>query len=316
MPVPTLDSITPTVGPTSGSVLVELVGTNFRLPDTPDATGPVPTPSYSTIQVEFGGTVAPYAAAYSETLAVAELPQLDPGAALDVVLRNLDNDGDPIAGEAVTLPAAFTPQRPDLSLISHPEHVTRQLTLMLRRNVIEEVVHTWHTDWTDSADDSLRVTRIARTPALILNGPRGSFGDRLERGRERTRTRDGSLVKIARPMLGIDLEFDLGAVTDHTGEALRLYNLVAGCFHRNPWVVCKADPNDESSAEVRYEIDVITPFSSATRPSGSNVRDFAGAIRVRGVPIGNIPGVADDLVTRRAYVLPTAPTIGIQSGLE
>lgn len=54
MAVPSTTSITPISGPTGGSLLVELAGAGFRVPDAPVAAGPTLAPS-PTVRVLVGG---------------------------------------------------------------------------------------------------------------------------------------------------------------------------------------------------------------------------------------------------------------------
>jgi hypothetical protein len=315
MAVPTISSVSPATGPSGGEIIVEVAGTNFRLPDPPPATGPVPRPEFTTVEILFGTTPATRSAALSSVLAIARLPIHDPEA-VDVTIRNLDNDGVPIAGETATSAAAFTFQRPQIAggveSDGRIQNVVKRLILELRRQIIEEVVHVWNTDWTDSPDDVIRETRIAKLPALLLIGPTGQF-NRFFRSQARRRIQESEeLVKLRRNALTMDLEFDVGVVTNHGGQALRLMELASQFFHRTPWLTCDRDPNDPSQGEIRYEMDLTDAPSMGRRPSESNVKDASLTIVVRGVEIGLIPGVPDDLVTDRTRVLTVDPTFEIQ----
>ncbi len=315
MAVPTISSVTPAEGPSGGEIVIDVVGTNFRLPDPPPATGPVPRPEFSTVEILFGTTVATRSAALSSTLAIARLPAHDPGT-FDVTIRNLDNAGDPIAGEEAIAAAAFTFERPRIAggieSDGRIQNVVKRLLLELRRQIIEEVVHTWNVDWTDSPDDTIRETRIAKLPALLLIGPTGQL-NRFFRSSERRRIQESeALVKLRRPALTMDLEFDVGVVTNHSGQALRLMELAAQFFHRTPWLTCDRDPTDPSAGEIRYEMDLTDAPKLGRRASESNVRDASLTIVVRGVDVGFIPGVPDDLVVDRTRVLTVDPTFTIE----
>lgn len=316
MAVPTISSVTPSEGPAGGEVVVEVAGTDFRLPDPPPSTGPVPRPEFTTVEILFGTTTATRSAALSSTLAIARLPIHD-AETVDVTIRNLDNDGDPIAGEEDTLAASFTFERPliageGLESEGRIQNVVKRLISELRRQILEEVVHTWNVDWTDSPDDVVRETRIAKLPAILVIGPTAQL-NRFFRSSERRRIEESEeLVKLRRPASTMDLEFDVGVVADHTGQALRLLELVAQFAHRTPWLTCDRDPTDPSAGEIRYELDMTTGPSFEKRASASNVRDATMTFVVRGVDIGLIPGVPDDLVVDRTRVLSVVPTFVIQ----
>lgn len=315
MAIPTISSVTPSVGPSGGEIVVEVAGTNFRLPDPPPATGPVPRPEFSTVEILFGTTSATRSAALSSVLAIARLPIHDPGA-FDVTIRNLDNDGDPIAGEEAIAAGAFTFERPQIAggieSDGRIQNVVKRFVLELRRQIIEEVVHTWNVDWTDSPDDTVRETRIAKLPALLLIGPSGQLNRFFRSSAPRRIQESEELVKLRLPALTMDLEFDVGVVSNHTGQALRLMELVAQFANRNPWLTCDRDPNDPSQGEIRYELDLIDAPNLGKRPSESNTRDATLSFVVRGVDVGLIPGVPDDLVVDRTRVLTVDPTFTIE----
>ncbi len=315
MAVPTISSVTPTEGPTGGEIIVEIAGTNFRLPDPPVATGPVPVPEFTTVEILFGTVAATRSAALSATLAIARLPIHDPEL-VDVTIRNLDNDGDPIAGETVTSADAFTFERPQIAggveSDGRIQNVVKRFVLELRRQIIEEVVHTWNVDWTDTPDDVLRETRIAKLPAILLIGPTGQL-NRFFRSSARRRIQESEeLVKLRLPALTMDLEFDVGVVANHTGQALRLLELVAQFSNRNPWLTCDRDPTDPSAGTIRYELDLTSAPNFERRANASNVRDAILTFVVRGVDVGLIPGVSDDLVVDHTRVLTVDPTFEIQ----
>ncbi len=89
----------------------------------------------------------------------------------DVLLQNLDGAGEPIAGEAVLLPSAFTYERPALATESSLTRLVRTLLRALKAQIIENVNPTVHTDFDASPEDGLHLAAVARLPALVLAGP-------------------------------------------------------------------------------------------------------------------------------------------------
>lgn len=313
MAIPTISAVSPALGHTGGELAVEITGTNFRLPDPPPAAGPVPVPEFSTMQVLFGTVQAREVSVFSSELAIARAPIHDPGI-VDVVVKNLDDDGDPIVGEEATLAAAFTFARPDLSVKGVIEHVTKSLILELQRQVVAEVVHTWHTDWTDDPDDVVRITRIAKLPAIVVAGP-STPGNLFFRDNQRRKIRESAeLVKVRRPPRTVDLVFVIGGVTEHDGQMLRLLEAVQNFFFRNGYLVVDRDFADPAAGTVRFEMtfDPGEDFSAGTEGNRSNVRDFAGTIVIRGVEIEGLQGFVDDMTIARTRELPEDPSISIE----
>src|SRR5262249_54588382 len=106
MAVPSITSVTPSSGPTGGSLLVEIAGAGFRPPDPPPATGPVPA-SILTVRVVVGAQPARAVRVIAADRLSCVLPAADAGP-VDVTVQNLDAAGAPIPGEETTLVGGFT----------------------------------------------------------------------------------------------------------------------------------------------------------------------------------------------------------------
>lgn len=76
MATPTIASVTPAEGHTGGRTLVEIVGTNFRLPTAPAPTGPTSAPPPS-VRVKFGTAEASNVAVFSSSLLSCLTPEND-----------------------------------------------------------------------------------------------------------------------------------------------------------------------------------------------------------------------------------------------
>jgi len=80
MAVPSITSVTPSSGPTGGSLLIEIDGAGFRLPDPPGATGPTLAPAAS-VRITVGGRPARDVRVYAGDRLTCIVPEGDAGAA-------------------------------------------------------------------------------------------------------------------------------------------------------------------------------------------------------------------------------------------
>src|SRR5262245_61737827 len=137
MPAPTITSLTPPTGPTGGRTLVEIAGTGFRLPPPPPPSGTTPPPR-PTVQILVGGREATdvRVRASDRLTFISPIGDARP---VDVILRNLDDDGAPIAGEEVTLANGFTYRMPALAAESDLARLVRTLLRELKRQVLPNV---------------------------------------------------------------------------------------------------------------------------------------------------------------------------------
>lgn len=174
MAVPTITTCSPSTGLTRGRNIVLITGTNFRIP--PDVVGYDPGDAQQTVKVTFGGVASTAAHSISATQALVQVPawagncDSDPGS-VDVVISNLDNNGDVIAGETATLANGYTYERPDLVSVVTAQRVTQSLVELLRRNVITNVTVGMTTAYADDFADDLDAIKMARLPLIEVGGP-------------------------------------------------------------------------------------------------------------------------------------------------
>lgn len=303
MAVPSITSVTPSSGPTGGSLLVEIGGAGFRLPDPPGATGPTVAPT-APVRVFIGGSPARDVRVYADDRLTCIVPTGDAGPA-DVVVQNLDTTGTPLPGEEATAPHAFTyvlhPLTPEADLT----RIVRTLLQELKRQVLENVVLTVQTDFDAETGDELHIAQVAKMPALVLVGPELAE-DRffsLNQLPEQATTPD----RFARRRVPytVDLGFTLVGVSDHTTELLNLMAASQLFFHRNKFLDMPRDPANAEAGSVRYEMD-FTPdgdLKVTSQPNESNVRSFSGKFVVRGFDLEDLAGlVGGDVVERGAPV--------------
>ncbi len=296
MTTPTITSVSPTVLPTRGRVLMRVEGTGFRLPPEPPATGPVPPPP-PTMRAWFGSIECRRVRVFSDTLVYLYVPPGGPG---DLVLRldNVDATGATISGETVTYGTALHFKRPDLTKETDVARVTRTLIQWLKREVIETVVLTTHTEYDGTPEDwgSLaNVIDLAKLPALILAGPTFEH-DRMYSKNEARKVQAADGERILRPSRTVDLTFDITGVTDSQVELMNLANELEDFVNRNIAIVMLQDPTNPGKGLVEYEMQTTDSAKVANRPNESNVRQFSFGLVIRGVDI-----MVDDMARDISY---------------
>src|SRR5690349_598295 len=143
MPPPSILRVSPSSGPTSGSLLIEIVGAGFQLPTLEAGDGLAATSSVAVL-------VGPRPAREVRVLAADRLTCIVPAGdagAVDVVVQNLDASGEPIPGEQAIAPDAFVYVRPSLTSEADLTRLVRTLLHELKRQVLDNVVLTVHTDF-------------------------------------------------------------------------------------------------------------------------------------------------------------------------
>jgi hypothetical protein len=300
MPPLSIVRVTPSSGPTSGNLLVEIFGAGFQLPGfgTANAGG---------IRPPVAVRVGPRPARDVRVLAVDRLtcivPVGDAGAA-DVVVQNLDANDEPIPGEQAIAPDAFVYQRPSLMVEADLTRLVRTLLHELKRQVLDNVVLTIHTDFDASAGVELHLAQIARLPALVLVGPELTE-DRFFSLNQlpEVATGPGEFVQRRVPYT-VDLGFAVIGISDHTTELLNLLATTQLFFHRNQYLELDRDPADPGAGRVRYEMAIARDgaLKVTSQPNESNVRSFSGRFVVRGFDLEDLAGVPDEGVVARGTV--------------
>lgn len=297
MAIPTITSIQPAHGPSSGQTLLMIAGTGMRLPPAPLANGPTAGGLPQTVAIRIGGMPATHVLVREDAgsaIATCLTPPGTPGST-DIFLQNLDGAGEPIAGEAVLLPGAFTYERPALATESSLTRLVRTLLRALKAQVIENVNLTVHTDFDASPEDGLHLAAVARLPALVLAGPELRQNRIYSLNQQPVRAlRDGEGFALHRVPYTVDVGFTLVGITDRTAELLNLMSLCTLFLHKNKHLAVPRDPNDPDAGHVAYEMDFAPggQFQVRSQPSESNVRHFAGELVIRGFDIDEPQGIA------------------------
>ena len=273
MAVPTLTGIAPSSGPTAGGDVVRLTGTGFA----------------PQVAVLFGEVAAQVLGVRDEAgVSVVDVrtPAHDE-ALVDVVLRNLDAEGQPVPGEDDALAGAYRFLRPRIVREADLTRLVRTLLRELKRQVLANVSMTVSVDYDDATVDGINVVAISTLPSLVLSGPRiaeNRFFSTNEPHEDVVAGASGPELLRRRPPYTMDLAFTLTAASDRTVELLNLMAAVATFLNRNRWVRMPRDPADPEAGDVRWEMDPDGDFQ--TRLDGpDDVRVFTCGFVVRGFDI-------------------------------
>ena len=273
MALPTLSSVQPTTGPSSGGDLVRLVGTDFA----------------DRVRVLFGGVAAEAPSVRDEAgLRLVDLrtPVHAPGV-VGVELQNLDAAGVPVPGESVVLVGAYRFARPTVAREADLTRVVRQLLRELKRQVLANVSATVSVDYDDTTLDGLNLIAMAKVPSLVLSGPTlrpNRFYSANVAHEDVVDGIAGPELARRKPPYTVDLVFTLTAASERTAELFNLMAVVATFLNRNRWLELQRDPADASRGSVRWELDADGEFR--TQLAGKDdVRAFTCGFVVRGFDV-------------------------------
>lgn len=322
MAVPTITNVSPSTVFTAGNSLVEIRGTGFREWVVPPPSGYLSGPYVSPVEVLFGG-VAGYnvGVVSSERLFVrippCPLPVVKPEygqGAVDIVLRNLNANGVPIAGELVTLPNGLLYQRAQLAIETDFARVTRALVRLMRQQIIVNVSPMQHSDFDLNTADLLNIVDVPTLPALVIFGPT-IVENRLFSisGRVYQREDDLEQDRFDAPETD-DLIYSFVGITDQKLEALNLQSLVRTFFKNNKWLYLDRDPANLAAGKNYYDLVLDTTVGigfNVPPDQKSNLRSFSGSFIVRGFDHEAVAGFPLSNRVERTHVVlpPQAPTV-------
>lgn len=272
MAKPTITSISPATGPASGGDLVTLRGTfgagvAVRFGDSPAIT--------VSVHDEGGASIAQV-----RTPAHAE-------ALVDVTLSNVDDAGNAVVGESVTLAGAYRFLRPRIVREADLTRLIRTLLRELKRQVIENVSLSVAVDFDDTPLDGLDVTAIAKLPSLVLSGPRikeNRFYSTNTLEEEVAAGPSGPEIRRRRPPFTVDLEFAITGASDRAVELLNMMTAVASFLDRNRWLSMDRDPADPTKGAVRWEMDASGELQTSLEGK-DDVRAFTWGLVIRGFDV-------------------------------
>lgn len=291
---PTVTTISPAVGFTAGGSLIEIAGTDFRLP-TPapsSGSGPVPVPPPS-VRVTFGGVEARRVGVVSSTRLLVLIPEHDQGV-FDVVVENLDDFGAQIG--VATVVEGFTFSRPIFVSEEEPRptKVTRALIRAFKRWITPNVVYTQHVDYSDDPLSEISREAEVQLPFLLLAGPtfRKSIGI-YRRNVEPTTSDDAGVLTESRNPDTRDLVFGLTLAIDSATSLLSMVNATLAAVNRNHSIYVDIGESEPTKFEIRIEGDP----DMQSRATKSSVFSATMTVAVLAVDILEIPGIESDAQT-------------------
>lgn len=305
MAVPTFTSVTPSFVHTSGKTAVMIEGTNFRLPVI-QADGPTDGASLRSVEVLFGSEPAIEANAVDVSRIEAIAPVSDP-ATVAITIRNVENDGTPIPGEEVVVPAAFEFRHANLTSerenASDLQRAVRKIIRDLKQQVHPNVALTTDTDYDAPDNVEIHVVEIADKPAIVLIGPsleenrfysvngEQDFNDERQLYEGGEDDQFENFVSTYQPFT-VDISFEVIVVSDRQMEALNLSHLLMMFFRKN--TSFKLDrSNDPADGEVEFEMAMTSAPRPASAAGNSNVHSYTSAFTIYGFDIDSTAGLED-----------------------
>lgn len=307
--VPTLLSVTPSAGHSGGQTVLRVLGTGFQLPPSPAAQGPVPTPP-PTVRVKIGGRAATDVGVVSSSELYCRAPVGDAGAARDVIVENIDADGVMIAGETVTLSAAYTFQRPDFSELSELARALEAFIIELRRQLTPNVDWAVHTDYDDSPGDGLNIAYMGKLPALVIadmdivdnnEEPQNSYDVQID---------DETFVERRAPDI-VNAVMTVTGITDNAPEIFNLLQATRMFFRKNPKLVFDRDASDPSrgTLELQMGVEFGNRIRTQRQSDNTNVLWWTATVMIERITMEDLPGVSRQGVPGVPSWLPHEATV-------
>jgi len=309
MPIPTIATVTPATGTPTGGQLVEITGTNFRLPTTP-AADVVPAPAAPpSVTVAFGGTLSTLVEVISETRLLVQVPKRSMpfdgnGVTLgtdtvDIVVENIDDLGVLIPTESVTEANAYIYTRPGVDYTSGPYGLTRVTMAVidiLRSECHANTVIDTSTDY-DPDTGTIKIEGQS-LPQLILTGPSVTFNSFFtNRGNYQVDGINALEGFRRRRHRVLNLSYEIIGVTNSTVELNNLIELLELVIDRNTTI--EFEPVPDSGDTCPLELHWVTdPSYERQDLEGlmSDLRLFRGTFEIRGYPVTAFPGVDQDAI--------------------
>lgn len=274
MAVPTITNIYPARGHVGGRALVRILGGGFS----------------ESVAVTFGGKAARSAFVVNHALCYAVTPispLQDPttGAGdgdVDVVVQNLDDNGDAIPGELVTATDGFTYRMPSFARPTTIERTTLRLREELRRQVWKEVVVRRHLDY--SRDAGALQVELSELPSITLIGPQVVRNGVYQRNETTKLQGERFLMARLRPMT-VDLQFGLVAAWSKDRHGFGLMEATMGFFKKNIRLQVDRVDGDPGQGHVLFDLMFASGGLPAvvSAPNESNVEAFSGTVAIIGV---------------------------------
>lgn len=205
-----------------------------------------------------------------------------------------------VGGEITVWPKAFAPVRPNLSQEGHLATTVGAFILELRRQILENVAWTTHTDYDDDTGDMINLAELGQLPALILVGLQTPDNNDQVTTEEEYQLNDptgaeGDFLRVKEPRI-IDVLGTLVGVADDDITLLNMMQAVRIFFRDNPRLLVPRDIADPSRGFIEYDLETSMNATAAVSNTNNdaNVQFFARDFRIEGVRLESMPGLADD----------------------
>lgn len=289
MAVPTITSISPATGPAAGGNIVEITGTNFKIPTltyTVPATVLVPT-----VSILINGETARNVGVISATRVRVLMPRYtgDPRpvtySPVSIVLSNLDSLGAVILGETVTYSNCYTYEtwiigapRTDPPVLT----VYRYMVGALMREVCKHVSASTHVDFGDEGT-GVRID-LESLPNIGIRVSLGRDVEWVERDNynEEIDNGDGTVsIYNGRRTLMMNLDLTLSAEGER--EAFFMVQAVTDFVTVNPLLNVPADSSLYPGVVNQYPVEIYKEAVQASNPGGADIVAYVIGLRVRGI---------------------------------
>jgi hypothetical protein len=274
MAIPTVTNVYPAQMHSGGKGLVRILGGGFA----------------EDIAITFGGVTARRVMRVNHALTytvppISPLQDATTGAgdgSVDIGIQNLDENGDPVIGEVVTVTDGFTYQMPKFATNTTVERVFLRLREELRRQMWREIIHRRHADY--SRDGSAVYVEISSLPAIALIGPQVVFNPVYHSNHKNCLQGERFIVARQAPIT-VDLQFGLVGAWNRDRHGFGLLESTIGFFKKN--IRLEVDKVDGDSAQGQVFFDMQFTLGGlpaiVSAPNESDVSAFSGTGAIVGV---------------------------------
>lgn len=291
MAVPTISTVTPNNGPPCGKNLVIITGTNFR---TPTITYTIPATAVpQTVSVTIAGLAADRVEVASSTKLYVIVPEaegnykdqkFDP---VDIVITNLDDDGNPISGESVTLTDGYTYKRWEFSaapLIA----VAKKFLTRLMREVHPNVGWNTHPEFIEETVGT--VTLVSEAPSINVDMDVEDDMDYNEFDNGFADISDGTITMRYRALRSRRFEARVMIVGRNKTEAFHMADAIENSFMINPFIKISADASLYSGNIDTFPVELRGSVKRASNPNNMGTYVLMHQLWIRGIrTLASIP---------------------------